>query len=193
MKFSINFWTRKLHRWFSIAICLPLILVICTGLLLQLKKHWGWVQPPTRSGIGEEIALSFDDILEISKRYPQAEIADWSDVDRLDVRPNKGVVKVRCNNRWELQIDLASGDLLSSAYRRSDLIESLHDGSWFSDLAKLLIFLPNGIVLLFLWFTGLYLWYLPFGAKRKKRQRSSTGVNQSSATPNRGDRYRGDR
>ena len=61
--------------------------------------------------------------------------------------------------------------MLSSTYRRSDLIESLHDGSWFGDLAKYWIFLPNGLILLFLWVSGLYLFWIPFGAKRKKKRK----------------------
>jgi uncharacterized iron-regulated membrane protein len=65
---------------------------------------------------------------------------------------------------------LADGRILSSAYRRSDWIEQLHDGSFFGDWAKLWLFLPNGIVLLGLWITGAYLWYLPFYAKRKKQK-----------------------
>jgi hypothetical protein len=36
---------------------------------------------------------------------PGAGIREWQDIDRLDVRPGKGVVKVRTENHWELQID----------------------------------------------------------------------------------------
>ena len=83
-------------------------------------------------------------------------------------RPSRGIVKVRCKNRWEVQVDLHSGEILSSTRRRSDLIESLHDGSFFSDAAKLWIFLPNGLALFVLWVTGLWLWYLPLRTKRRK-------------------------
>ncbi len=180
MKFSINFWTRKLHRWGSIAICLPLIVVISTGLLLQLKKQWAWVQPPTQTGNQGEMQLTWDQILEVSREDPNAGIDNWSDIDRLDVRPDKGIVKVRGKNRWELQLDLSDGSVLSSAYRRSDLIESLHDGSWFSGTVKLWVFFPNGMVLLGLWCTGLYLWYLPFAKKAKKRKRRNLSVENQT-------------
>jgi uncharacterized iron-regulated membrane protein len=68
------------------------------------------------------------------------------------------------------QVDLGTGRVLQTAYRRSDLIESIHDGSFFGgDWVKLGLFLPAGIVLLLLWLSGLWLWWLPFGAKRRRR------------------------
>ena len=168
MSFSWNRWTRKLHRWGALIILAPLLLVIVSGLLLQIKKQFTWVQPPTIKGSGQIPEIQWHQILEISQTVPQAEITSWKDIERLDVQHNKGVVKVQCQNRWEIQIDLQSGAILSSTYRRSDWIENLHDGSFFSDTAKLWIFLPNGLILLGLWITGVYLWWLPIGAKRKK-------------------------
>lgn len=165
---------RKLHRWGSILTALPLLVVIITGIILQLKKDWSWVQPPTAESADPALELSFDEILAAASGVPEVEISSWDDVDRLDVRPDKGVVKVRANNRWEVQIDAKSGEVLHLAFRRSDLIESLHDGSWFSDGAKLWIFLPTAVILLGLWITGMYLWLLPHLVKRKKKKAASS-------------------
>ena len=171
-----NWWSRKLHRWGGLAIALPLFLVIASGILLQVKKQVSWVQPSTQSGIKADTtpAQDWESILQIARSVPPAEIADWSDIDRLDVRVDKGIVKVLAKNRWELQLDLASGEILSSTYRRSDLIESLHDGSFFHEQAKLWIFLPNGLILLGLWFSGMWLWYIPIRARRRHTARTST-------------------
>ena len=169
---SLNWWMRKLHRWGAILIALPLLLVIVSGLLLQVKKQVSWVQPPTSRGVERIPSVTWDTILDTAIANQHSEVQSWNDIDRLDVRPSKGIIKVRCNNRWELQIDAATGEEVSSAYRRSDFIESLHDGSFFSDTAKLWVFLPNGLVLFALWGTGMYLWYLPIGAKRKKKRKS---------------------
>ena len=177
---NLNWWTRKLHRWGAVACAVPLLLVIGTGLLLQLKKQVTWVQPPTRKGEESNLPQTqWPDILAIATTVPDAGVNSWADVDRLDLRPSRGIVKVRCKNRWELQLDIATGAVLSSTYRRSDLIESLHDGSFFSDVAKLWIFLPSGIILMGLWVTGAWLWYLPFAARRKKGRNNakSTGDN----------------
>ena len=180
MKRSFNFWTRKLHRWGALVCCLPLLLVIGTGLLLQVKKQVSWVQPKTCNAGHSNLVISWDQILESAVTDPRAEISQWQDVDRMDVRPSKGIVKIRSQNRWELQIDLATAEILSSCYRRSDLIESLHDGSFFGSWSKLGLFLPNGIVLLGLWFTGMWLWYLPIRTKRKKRRKKKPDVEVSA-------------
>ena len=160
-----------MHRWGAILIAIPLLVVIGSGLVLQLKKDVAWVQPPTQRGSGPPLLLTMDEILEIASADPNAGIEDWSDVDRLDVRPGRGVVKVRAMNRWEVQIDTASGAILSSAYRRSDLIEQIHDGSFFHDKAKLWVFLPSGVILFALWVTGMYLWAIPIVMKRKGKAR----------------------
>lgn len=164
-------FNRKTHYWGSIIIALPILVVIGSGLLLQVKKQLEWVQPATQRGAGDTPTLSFEEILMAAQQVPEAEITSWRDVDRLDVRPGKGVIKIRSENGWEIQIDGSSASILQVAYRRSDLIESLHDGSFFHEHAKLWVFLPAAIVLLILWITGLYLFLTTHFAKRRNRLR----------------------
>lgn len=165
----VNRWSRRLHRWGAIATLLPLGLIVATGLILQLKKDWSWVQPPAQRGVGGEPAASFADILEAVRGVELAQVRTWDDVDRLDVRPGRGMVKVRTNSRWEVQVDLSTAEVLQVAYRRSDLIETLHDGSFFGNAVKLGVFLPTALVLLGLWATGAYLWILPYWARWRAR------------------------
>ncbi len=164
---------RKIHRWGALLIALPFLIVLVTGLFLQVKKEFSWIQPPSQKGSisYQTPEIGFESILEISKSDPEAQIASWKDIDRLDVRPDDGIVKVRSVDGWELQIDLGSGKILSSMMRRSDIIESIHDGSWFHDQAKLWIFLPSAIVVTILWITGIYLFFLPYFAKWQNRKR----------------------
>ena len=172
---SLNWLARKSHRWGAIVCTVPLLVVIVSGLLLQVKKQAEWVQPPTQKGAAanETPQQGWAQILAAAQCDEAAEVSGWEDIDRLDVRPGKGVVKVRCNNRRELQIDLQTGDVLSSTYRRSDLIESFHDGSFFTDAAKMWIFLPNGIVLGVLWISGVWLWWVPWRNRRTKRREAA--------------------
>ena len=162
---------RKLHRIGALIVFLPAVVIFGSGLFLQLKKEWTWVQPATQSGSTQELALSWDEIMTAVRALPEAEIDDWDDVDRLDVRPEMGMLKVRSKNSWEVQLDSVTGEILSSTYRRSDLIESIHDGSWFHDRAKLWIWLPAGVVLCALWGTGVYLWLLPHLFRRRRKHR----------------------
>ena len=164
---------RRWHRIAAVCTALPMLVVILSGLLLQIKKQSTWVQPPTAKGTSPDAPpqVDWDRLLVSVKEVPEAKVESWSDIDRLDVRPNKGIVKLRCKNRWEIQCDLADGRVLSVNYRRSDLIESFHDGSFFTERAKRFVFLPNGLALLLLWASGLYLWWLPWGTRRKRKRK----------------------
>jgi uncharacterized iron-regulated membrane protein len=179
-----NTWNRdirRVHRWGAFLFLIPLALVIVSGLLLQVKKQFTWVQPPTMKGANPkgQPEQNWERIFSVSQSIPEAEIETWADVERLDVRIDKGIVKILAKNRWEIQMDLQSGDVLHSAYRRSDLIESLHDGTFFGEWAKLGIFLPNGIALAILWITGVYLWYLPYRSRRRKKVRRATETERA--------------
>ena len=165
MKITIT--NRKLHRWAAIAIALPLIIIIASGIILQLKKEFDWVQPPTMKGGSTDLKIGFDRILDVARAVPEAGIETWKDIERLDVRPNKGIAKVRCVNHWEVQIDTRTGDILQVALRRSDVVEDIHDGSFFHKRFKLFVFLPTALILIGLWGTGIYLFVRPYLAKRK--------------------------
>lgn len=171
MSFSrLNRW---IHHWATLIVALPVMVMIGTGIILLLKKDVDWIQPPSARGEGKAPIVSFETILDVAKTVPEAGISGWGDIDRLDVRPSKGIVKVRAVSRWEIQIDTISAEILQTAYRRSDLIESIHDGSFFHENMKLWVFLPAAVVLAFMWMTGLYLFALPHVVKaRKARKRA---------------------
>ena len=163
--------SRKFHRIGAVVSAVPVLIVLVTGLVLQLKKEISWIQPPTAKNDAPGLEIAFDDVLAAIRTVPEAGLQSWEDVDRLDVRPGKGIIKVRGKNRWEVQVSATSGKVLQTAYRRSDFFEELHDGSWVGEGSKLWIFLPSAIILLILWFTGAYLWLLPYRVRRAKRQR----------------------
>src|SRR5688572_13568229 len=100
---------RKVHYWLAIVAALPVLIVICTGLLLQLKKQLTWVQPPERKGVGKAPDISLPAILEICRGVPEARVQAWSDINRIDVRPSRGMLKVSAKNNWEIQLDAQTG------------------------------------------------------------------------------------
>lgn len=159
---------RQIHKWGSIMIALPLLVVIITGILLLLKKEFDLIQPPTQRGISATPSVSFEQVLRIAKSVESAEINSWKDIDRLDVRPSKGVIKVRSHNEIEIQIDSESGNVLQVAQRNSDFIESLHDGTFFQKNANLWLMLPSAIIALVLLITGLILFFQPYLRSKTK-------------------------
>lgn len=170
MRRRFHVLNRKTHAWLAVVASVPIVVIASSGLLLQLKKQIAWVQPPELRGGGGETALSLPRILAICRTVPSAEVRDWADVRRIDVRPDRGILKVWTRNDSELQIDLATGAVLQAAHRRSDLIESIHDGSWFHPAVKFFVFLPTAAALLVLWATGWYMFLLPYRVRRRVRR-----------------------
>jgi hypothetical protein len=138
-----------------------------------VKKHWTWVQPVEHRGTGGVPAIDLEGILTSVKSVAEMNVRGWDDVNRLDVRPGRGMAKVWLQNGHEVQVDLGTGRVLQTAYRRSDLIESIHDGSFAAgEWTRLGLFLPAGLVLLLLWISGLWMWWVPFAAKRRHQARA---------------------
>ena len=107
-------------------------------------------------------------IKETIEPYPLFDLFDYKISGDVNA-DGKGVIKVRAKNRWEAQLDQSNGDVLQVAYRRSDIIESIHDGSFFHDRAKLGLFLPASIVLFVLSLTGIYMFFQRQSARRRNR------------------------
>lgn len=168
MKFNVL--NRKVHYWVTAFVALPVLTIVCSGLLLQVKKYSSWVQPGEQRGTGTSPNLDFEGILASVRQVKELHVSGWDDINRLDVRPGRGMVKVWLQSGWEVQVDLGTGRVLQSAYRRSDLIESIHDGSFFAgDISKLGVFLPAGIALFLMWITGLWMFWLPFSVRRRRK------------------------
>jgi len=166
---------RKIHNWSSIIIALPLIVIIGAGIFLQLKKEFEWIQPPTLKGeVREGVPqATLQDMFDAAKSVEKAQITTWEDMDRIDFKPDKGIIKFIPKSQWEVQVDTHTAEILSVTYRRSDVIEQIHDGSYFADWVKLWVFLPVGITLLVLWMTGVYMFFLPYYKKAQKKKKKA--------------------
>jgi len=124
-------------------------------------------------------ALTFADILARVNAVPQATGLKWQEFDRIDFKPSKGSAKFVTPDNYEIQIDITTGQILSVAFRRSDIIESLHDGTFFGDWAKHYIILPSGIALFILWLSGIYMFFQPRLQKSKKIQAKKQAQKKS--------------
>lgn len=163
---------RDIHHWSSPVVMLPLGVIIVAGIFLMLKKDIDWIQPPSqRSAYASDLApdTSLAQLYSVAAAIPELD-ARWNEFDRIDIRSDRGIAKFIAPNRWEAQIDLVTLEVLSVEYRRSDLIEQIHDGSFFASWVKTFIFLPVGLILLVLWGTGIWLFFDPH-VKRWQRKR----------------------
>ena len=165
---------RVWHRYLGLALAAFLLVSAVTGLLLGWKKDADWIQPPTQRGSAAALAdwLPLQQVATAATAglYAAQPAQTGNPVDRLDVRPDKGTVKVLfAHDNWEVQVDGGTGAVLSVAKRHSDWIESLHDGSIVGDLFKLISMNLLGIGLTLMTVTGIWLWYGPQVVRRLKK------------------------
>lgn len=165
---------RKFHRSVGIVVAVLLLISSITGILLALKKDVTILQPPTEKGVSK-VFSDWKPIHELSETalahlHSNASNSDAIGVDRIDVRPSKGIAKVIFDDdSWEIQIDGVSGTVLSMGKRHSDWIEKVHDGSIISDAFKLVSMNVLGWGTLALIFTGAWLYYGPGIYRKQKR------------------------
>ena len=176
-------WHRKYHRIIGSVLMIFFLVVAGTGLLLGWKKNsGGLLLADSRKGSSTDLRnwLPLDSLrnLAVTALQKQVDSTLSPELDRIDVRPDKGMVKFTFKHHFEaVQLDGASGDVLFLEKRRADWIEKLHDGSLvdhYSGLSsqpfKLLYTSLLGIGLGFLTISGFWLWWNPRRIRRRKNQ-----------------------
>ena len=143
--------------------------MVSSGIMLQLKKQSNWIQPNVEVTSSSKPVM-LQSYLDAVSTVKEANISSWDDIERIDIRPDKGIAKIKSKNNWEIQIDIETSEIYANNYRRSDIIESIHDGSFFSEVVKYGWFLPSGILLLALSLTGIYMFFIPILKKRKRNK-----------------------
>lgn len=173
---------RKIHRYSAIFLLVFFFIMALSGLLLGWKKHSGeLLQAKTYQGSSTNLNewLPLDSLLTIAGSTLHDSIStDLSlELDRMDIRKEKGVVKfVYKNHYWGIQLDGATGKVLNISRRNSDFIENLHDGSILdrylstNGLIKLLYSTVMGLALTSFTVTGFWLWYGPKRMKHMSRK-----------------------
>lgn len=168
---------RSLHKWIGISVALFMLITSTTGVMLGWKKNVTLLQPATLKGESTDVAkwVSFEAVSQSALRAIDSVTQEKNSIDRLDVRYDKGIIKVLfTKGYWEVQVDATTGKALSVAQRHADWIEHIHDGSIISDLFKLIYTNYIGIGLLFLSITGFWLWYGPKVIRKAKNHNITT-------------------
>lgn len=163
---------RKVHHYLGLAIAVFLLISALTGILLSLKKDVEIIQPATQKGIskGMQEWMPMIQLERLSSQALSDHLGYLPELDRVDVRPSKGVAKFQyLPGYWEVQIDASTGEILMIEKRYSDLIEKIHDGSIISDLFKLISMNLLGIGTIIMIITGLWLWYGPIKIRKLKK------------------------
>ncbi len=160
-----------------------MFVIAATGIILGWKKHSGnLIQPISHTGTTTDLhqCLPIDSLTKRAYHFLHDSVApDLSiELDRIDLRPEKGMVKfIFARHYHEVQLDMATGELLNLGFRTSDLVENIHDASLLDRLLntgngqiKLVYNTLMGLALITFAVTGIWLWYGPRGIKKTARK-----------------------
>lgn len=171
---------RKVHRVTGALLFLFFFIVAVTGLLLGWKKNSnGYIMAKSYTGSSTDLKdwLPVDSLYVLACNYLRDSVSPdlATDLDRIDIRKDKGMVKFLFNKHFTgLQLDGATGQLLHIETRRSDYLEKVHDGSiidFYADSSgvfKLIYTSIMGVALLIFTITGFWLWYGPIRMKKSR-------------------------
>ncbi len=168
---------RKIHRITGATLFVFFFFISVTGLLLGWKKNSnGLILSKTYEGTSTHLNdwLPLDNLYTSAQKILKDSIPNFSELelDRIDVRKNKGSVKFIYSEYLGIQLDGATGDLLHIEKRRADFIENIHDGSIIDNYLgtdgyiKLFYTTMMSLALLTFTITGFWLWY---GPKRMRK------------------------
>jgi uncharacterized iron-regulated membrane protein len=152
------------HLWLGVIFTVILTAISITGILLNHKRGLGLMpdvaHEPT-GGFAAALPLSRLAEIGITAAAPGGP-ADLRLVDRMDVRPRDGFVKVRLRDAasTEATVDIVSGRVLHVGPRGDAFLEKVHSGEifggrgvWLSD--------AGAIALVATLITGIWLWLAP--------------------------------
>jgi hypothetical protein len=173
------------HLWLGVIFTIALTVISVTGVLLNHKRGLGLMPE-----VPHEPERPFTEALPLARlatialdTVARAEAANAADgealdpvraVDRMDVRPRDGLVKVRMRDvsSTEVTVDLASGRVLHVGPRGDVFLEKLHSGEIFGGLRWVLLSDAAAIALVVTLVTGYWLWLAP----KLRHRRTPRGV-----------------
>ncbi|NDV44359.1 PepSY domain-containing protein [Flagellimonas sediminis] len=186
---------RKVHRTTGALLFIFFFFISVTGLFLGWKKNSnGIILPETQKGTSVELKdwLPVDSLHTIACTVLHDLVSpDLSlELDRIDMRKQKGSVKfLFVDSYYEVQLDGATGKVLSVAQRKSDFLENVHDGSILdryldtNGYIKLVYTTVMGVSLLLFTITGFWLWYGPKRMRQAGKTKSGKLVKQHNYQP----------
>ena len=160
-------WTRAAfyaHLWLGVVFTIVLLVVSVTGILLNHKRGLGLMPDvPHEATAPFAGALPLDSLarLALAAAGPAGGTAERH-VDRMDVRPRDGSVKVRLRDAGstEVTVDVATGRVLHVGRRGDVFLERLHSGEAFGGRGVLLSD-AAAVALTITLITGYWLWLAP--------------------------------
>ena len=171
----IAFYT---HLWLGVVSTIALIAIAITGILLNHKRGLGLMPE-----VEHEPAGSFASAISVERMAyaaleaaPPASRPGWSPgdsvdvslIDRMDLRPRDGLVKVRLRDKasMEMTVDINTGQVIHVGRRGDVFLEKLHTGEIFGGQPFVILSDIAAVSLVLALITGYWLWLVPKLSRR---------------------------
>ena len=164
---SISRFSFHAHLWLGVISTIALLVIAITGILLNHKRPLGLMPDvPNEPTVPFISSLSLAQLADIAL----AEVAGAGNepanpviaIDRMDVRPRDGFVKVRMRDAssTEVTVDIGTGKVLHVGPRGDAFLEKLHSGEIFGGPYVLLSDFA-AVALAVTLISGYWLWLAP--------------------------------
>ena len=150
------------HLWVGVIFTFALLSISITGILLNHKRGLGLM--PDVSNTPTALFTNAMPLAELAlkARAASGPVIGNTEVDRMDVRPGDGLVKIRFSDpaSTEVTLDIYSGKTLHIGRRGDVFLERLHSGEAFG---KRWVLLSDAaaVALTLLLVSGYWLWLVP--------------------------------
>ena len=162
-----------IHLWLGVIVTVSLVSISITGILLNHKRGLGLMPDVEHAPTAPfEQAIHVERMAHAAlEAAPQHARGDWRPgdpvdiklIDRMDVRPRNGFVKVRLRDKasMEMTVDIATGKVLHVGRRGDAFLEKLHSGEAFGGQGWVILSDIAAVALLLTLITGYWLWLAP--------------------------------
>lgn len=101
--------------------------------------------------------MAMENLWEKAKLRPEAEFKTLDDLKSVEVKAATGIVSFRSKNGYEINFNAKTGEVAGISKRWTPLLVKIHEGNFLPEWLQRVIFIPLGLILLFLCFSGFYL------------------------------------
>jgi hypothetical protein len=164
---TVSRWSFHAHLWLGVVSTIALLVIAITGILLNHKRPLGLMPDvPNAPSVPFALSLPLAQLAEIAMAQVAGAGNDPANpvaaIDRMDVRPRDGLVKVRMRDAssTEVTVDIGTGKVLHMGPRGDAFLEKLHSGEVFGGPYILLSDFA-AVALVVTLISGYWLWLAP--------------------------------
>lgn len=153
---------RRLHAKVSVIIFVPLLIIVLTGVILQLRQQFNIIQPKT-----SRLPLqAFDQVIAPGKILEKHNLKS-QEVSQFIFKPKHFIYLIRFKDGMQWQVHPLTNEVIKKSKRYTGVLIELHQGSFFGRWYMYFIALTSSLGLLFLMYTGMKIYLRKYNWRTK--------------------------